>query len=60
MYLSRELTDQSLPTIGRAFGGRDHTTVMYACRRTSQRLTRDRDAFEVIRRLTDQLSAVDD
>jgi chromosomal replication initiator protein len=60
MYLARELTDQSLPTIGRAFGGRDHTTVMYACRRTSQRLARDRDAFEVIRRLTDELSAVNE
>ena len=30
MYLSRELTDATLPAIGRAFGGRNHTTVLHA------------------------------
>jgi chromosomal replication initiator protein len=38
MYLTRELTGQSLPAIGRHFGGRDHTTVLHACRRTEERI----------------------
>ena len=36
MALSKELTDHSLPEIGDAFGGRDHTTVMHACRKIGQ------------------------
>lgn len=41
MYLSRELTDNSLPKIGDAFGGKDHTTVMNACDRIRQHLKND-------------------
>jgi len=52
MYLARELTSESLPAIGRLFGGRDHTTVMHACRRTSARIDADvavRQAVEKLR-----------
>jgi chromosomal replication initiator protein len=47
MALAKELTQLSLPDIGEAFGGRDHTTVLHACRKvallksTSTELTRD-------------------
>ena len=33
MTLAKELTNHSLPEIGNAFGGRDHTTVLHACRK---------------------------
>jgi chromosomal replication initiator protein len=55
MYLSRELTDQTLPAIGRAFGGRNHTTVLHACRRTAERIASDPDAYDAVRRLTQEL-----
>ncbi len=41
MALSKELTNQSLPEIGDAFGGRDHTTVMHACRKISELIKMD-------------------
>jgi chromosomal replication initiator protein len=55
MYLSRELTDQTLPAIGRAFGNRNHTTVMHACKRTAERIATDREAYDIVRRLTEEL-----
>jgi chromosomal replication initiator protein len=54
MYLARELTDATLPAIGRAFG-KNHTTVMHACRRTAERIASDREAFDAVQRLTDEL-----
>jgi chromosomal replication initiator protein len=55
MYLSRELTDVSLPAIGRAFGNRNHTTVMHACKRTAERIATDKEAYEAVRKLTREL-----
>jgi chromosomal replication initiator protein len=55
MYLSRELTSESLPSIGRQFGGRDHTTVLHAWRRTSERLDSDARTRTAIDSLRDRL-----
>ncbi|CAA9531750.1 MAG: Chromosomal replication initiator protein DnaA [uncultured Solirubrobacteraceae bacterium] len=41
MYLARQHTGASLPAIGEHFGGRNHTTVLYACRKAAQRLAAD-------------------
>lgn len=59
MYLARELTDATLPAIGQAFGGRNHTTVMHACRRATERIAADADAYELVRGLTASLAAGD-
>lgn len=53
MALCRELTDASLPAIGSAFGGRDHATVIYACRKMAEEKARGgklQELFEVLRR----------
>lgn len=41
MFLSKAMTSASLPSIGRAFGGKDHTTVLHACRKISSRIEQD-------------------
>jgi chromosomal replication initiator protein len=51
MYLSRELTGESLPAIGRHFGGRDHTTVLHAWRRASARVASDQTSREAVEKL---------
>lgn len=52
MYLSRELTDHSLPKIGNEFGGRDHTTVMYANDKIQKLMNSQRDVYNQIQALT--------
>ena len=58
MYLARQHTDASLPAIGRDFGGRNHTTVMHAVKRTAARLDTDAEAGEIARTLTARLTGV--
>jgi chromosomal replication initiator protein len=57
MYLCRELTDLSLPRIGQAFGGRDHTTVMHADRKIRQQMAERRTLFNQIAELTNRIKA---
>ena len=52
MYLCRELTDLSLPKIGDEFGGKDHTTVMYADRKIRKEMTENRGTYDEIQELT--------
>jgi chromosomal replication initiator protein len=52
MYLSRELTDSSLPKIGKQFGGRDHTTVIHATSKIARMIREDRSVYNLVQELT--------
>jgi chromosomal replication initiator protein len=52
MYLSRELTDSSLPKIGKHFGGRDHTTVIHATSKIARLIREDRTVYNLVQELT--------
>jgi chromosomal replication initiator protein len=56
MYLARELTMRSLPEIGKRFGGRDHTTVLHACRRIAALCEEDKAFSEEVNFLRTVLS----
>lgn len=51
IFLTRDLTDLSLPQIGRLYGGRDHTTVLNSLRRVEANLSEDADLAEKLREL---------
>ncbi|WP_018142871.1 chromosomal replication initiator protein DnaA [Alloscardovia criceti] len=55
MYLSRELTSMSLVDIGATFGGRDHSTVMHACRKISTEMQEIPETYNAVTDLTSQL-----
>jgi hypothetical protein len=55
MYLTRELTDMSLPKIGASFGGRDHTTVLHACDKITGEIRTNPALAEEIRSLKEEI-----
>ena len=55
MYLCRELTDLSLPKIGERFGGRDHSTVIFAVNKIRQQMQERESSFEQVRELTTRI-----
>jgi chromosomal replication initiator protein len=55
MYLARTLTDSSLSTIGEAFGGRDHGTVLHACRAVTDRMETDAAVRKAVNHLAREL-----
>jgi len=55
MYLSRQMTESSLNTIGEAYGGRDHGTVLHACRLVKDRMEVDANVRQVVHYLEKQL-----
>jgi len=55
MYLTRELTEMSLPRIGKAFGGRDHTTVMHAKSKIARLMQERRAIYDQVQELTNRV-----
>lgn len=55
MYLCRELTELSLPKVGEAFGGRDHTTVMHAVKKIEKTINEDSQTYQSITEITNQI-----
>jgi chromosomal replication initiator protein len=58
MYLSRKLLGTTYASIGAAFGNRDHSTVIYACRKVVAEIKRNRDFAELVVEIERTLSAL--
>ncbi|NCQ27108.1 MAG: chromosomal replication initiator protein DnaA [Armatimonadetes bacterium] len=59
MFLSRQLTDASLPDIGRAFGGRDHSTVIHSCEKVQKLVAEQADLRDEIDHLREKIAGSD-
>ncbi len=57
MFLSRELTDYSLPEIGEHFGGRDHSTVLHACEKIQKNMSENAGSKELIKNLKENINS---
>ncbi len=57
MYLSREHTSDSLLAIGRAFGNRDHATVLYAVSKINDRISKDPEVYKQVQELTNRIKS---
>ena len=55
MYLGRNLTNKSTIEIGSFFGGRDHSTVMYACNRIKTKILKDPYFLAMLNKITNQI-----
>lgn len=58
MYLCREMTELSLPKIGELFGGRDHTTVLHACKKINKEMSEKPETYRQIQELTSRIKQV--
>jgi len=57
MFLCRELTSDSLPAIGKVFGNRDHSTVIYAISKINDRISRDGEVYKQVQELTNKVKS---
>jgi chromosomal replication initiator protein len=57
MFLCRELTSDSLPTIGKSFGNRDHTTVLYARTKINELISKDKDVYKQVHEITNKVKS---
>ena len=57
MYLSRELTSSSLPRIGKSFGNRDHSTVIYAISKVADLIKKDKSVYMQIQEITGKIKS---
>ena len=55
MYLCREMTSMSLPAIGEAFGGRDHSTVIHGCQKISENIEKNTDFKNLVLRIQSEI-----